>query len=285
MGCTSASAWPRRPKSRRRWDRIPGVPWPWPERPRGTRGGHGRGPRDRLHDLLGKQSGLGWGCWLDIFLWHRISVPLFERDVSPARLAQPLPPRPCLEDPGRRWTASGEGPEQLTASPATATSRVGQGIWCPVCHFQKPGLRTGALPAKEYWERFLNKSFMCIAPIHVRLLIGFGYSRISSYLFRPQISHAFVEKTICLVHASGGWVGSWGLLSKISLGLQDCIVTVTYTVTDVSLSSYCVTDLKSVWSCKQGSKQKIFFFHVYNNFFLKVQFALQQSVLNHLHKI
>lgn len=63
----------------------------------------------------------------------------------------------------------------------------------------------------------LKQGFTCVAPNHVLLLIDFGYSRISSYLFHMQISQAFMEKIIGghLVHIlEAEWVP--GSLVKIT---------------------------------------------------------------------
>lgn len=254
-GCTLASAWPRRLKSHRlRWDRIPGAPSPWPEPALGS---------GRAHDLRwfcpAVQTGASMLTEHSSDAWFPCLY--FERDAFPKRLARPYHPAAVSEEPERRWSFW-EGPVQPThvaCSLATATSSQPASGSARGCGVRCAAARNRDLPAKEYWEIF-KKGFMCIAPNHVLLLIDFGYSRISSYLFHTQISHAFTEKTIWghLVHTSGGWVGSWGLLSKILLGLQDCVIAVMYTVTDVSQSSYCVTDLKSVGICKQGSKQDIF---------------------------
>ena len=191
----------------------------------------------------------------------------------------------------KRDRLSREGPGQPTASLATGPlpgswSLGRPGDWMSIVTHAETRTTPGALPAMEYRKRFLNQSFMCIAPNHVLLLISFGYSRISPPLFHTPLPWF----PACSWRRSFVWYtppeaeSVLEVSSKISLGLQDCIVTVTYTVTDVSQSSRCATDPKSVRICKQGSRQKIFFFHVNNNFFKKVQFALQQSVLNHLHK-
>ena len=182
---------------------------------------------------------------------------------------------------------TGAATASLATGPLPGSWPLGRpGDWMSIVTHAETGTTPGALPAMEYRKRFLNQSFMCIAPNHVLLLISFGYSRISPPLFRTPLPWF----PACSWRRSFVWYtppeaeSVLEVSSKISLSLQDCIITVTYTVTDVSQSSHFVTDPKSVRICKQGSKQKIFFFHVNNNFFKKVQFALQQSVLNHLHK-
>lgn len=224
MGCTLASAWPHQPKSRPLCGRIPGARWPWPE-PAAQREG-------TTSALVPSSPHLGE--YADrTFLWRVVSVPLFWKRC----ISQETPSAftwPVSEEPERRRSSSREWPELPTArQPAPwpwllpASLPLGQpGMRCPLCHFQKPGLGPGSCLLRNI-ERFL-KRFLCIAPNHVLLLISFGYSRISSSLFHTKISHAFMEKTIRghLVHTSGGWVGSWGFLSKISLTLQDYIVTV-----------------------------------------------------------
>ena len=124
-------------------------------------------------------------------------------------------------------------------------------------------------PAMEYRKRFLNQSFMCIAPNHVLLLIGFGYSRISPPPFHSPLpwfpARSWRRSFVWYTPPEAESVLE--VSSKISLGLQDCIVTVTYTVTDVSQSSHCATDPKSVRICKQGSKQKDIFLPCKQKFF------------------
>lgn len=124
---------------------------------------------------------------------------------------------------------------------------------------QKLGLGPGPCLLRKMERDSLRQGLTCIAPNHVLLLIDFGYSRISSYLFHMQF-HKHSWRSVHgghLVHIlEAEWVP--GSLVKILLSLQDCIVTLTYTVTDISQSSSCVTDLRSVGICKQGSQQDIF---------------------------
>lgn len=46
----------------------------------------------------------------------------------------------------------------------------------PLGHFQKPGPGLGPCLLRNFG--IFKKGFMCVAPNHVLLLIGFGYSRI-----------------------------------------------------------------------------------------------------------
>lgn len=112
-------------------------------------------------------------------------------------------------------------------------------------------------------ERFKKPMFMCIAPNYVLLVINLGYPRILSSLIYVHISQAFMERNIGshLVHL-GGWVHSWGLDKNTSF--QDCIMT----DTDWLISTFIVTWL--IWGHLEFVNRvanKIFFFHVHNNFF------------------
>lgn len=111
-------------------------------------------------------------------------------------------------------------------------------------------------------ERFKRKC-LCIAPNHVLLVINLGYPRTHSSPTTVHISQAFVERSTGshLVYPGGG-VHSWGLNKNINL--QDCIMT----DTDWLISTFIVTWL--IWGHLEFVNRvanKIFFFHVHNNFF------------------
>ena len=173
----------------------------------------------------------------------------------------------CLEDPGRRGSVSpgkdwGSPQPPWPWWPLPGSWSLGRpGDWMSIVPCAETRTATGALPAMEYRKRFLNQSFMCIAPNHVLLLIGFGYSRISPPPFHSPLpcfpARSWRRSFVWYTPPEAESVLE--VSSKISLGLQDCIITVTYTVTDVSQSSHCATDPKSVRICKQGSKQKDIF--------------------------
>lgn len=196
----------------------------------------------------------------------------FERDVFsfPSRPALPYHPTPVSEEPEKRRRASREGLVQPTACcllPAQGPFQPAclwacQGHLMSAAPLPETGTRTGALPAKEYWEKiFFLKRFYVYCPKSRASSDWFWLFRISSYLFHTWISPAFMEKTIWghLVHTPlEAELEPW-------LSSQDCVMTNVH-------CDWRSLKVHIVWLiCSQSGfvnrvANKIFFFHVNNNF-------------------
>ena len=74
---------------------------------------------------------------------------------------------------------TGAATASLATGPLPGSWPLGRpGDWMSIVTHAETGTTPGALPAKEYRKRFLNQSFMCIAPNHVLLLFSFGQNLI-----------------------------------------------------------------------------------------------------------
>ena len=141
-----------------------------------------------------------------------ISVPLFERDESPERLALPCPPGPWLEDPGRRGTASpgkDRGSHSLPGHGAASRqlasgSARGLDVHRDTCRNRNyaRGLACHGISKEIFKPKFYvycPKS--CASSDQFWLFQNFS----APFPHPPSlISRVFMEKILRLVHTSGG---------------------------------------------------------------------------------